>query len=43
MIVLFIDLSASVETTHVTINQKDQVFVAYFQHHGTMMCHSYGM
>ena len=36
MIVPSINLSALVDATHVTINQKDQVSVMYFHHHCTV-------
>ena len=37
MIVPLIDISALVDTIHVTINQKDQVLVVYFHHRCTMV------
>ena len=36
MIVLSMDHSALVNTTHITINHKDLVLVMYFHHHCNM-------
>ena len=37
MIVPSIDLSALIDTTHITIKQKDWVSVVFFHHHVTMV------
>ena len=41
MIVPSIEFWALVDTTHVTIKQKDQILVMYSHHHGTVMCLSF--